>query len=47
MHTLALDPPMRSLRSALWNIRTLGFCWWLKLTWQNARASFKRRPPDP
>lgn len=39
--------PWHSLRSFLFNVRTLGFCWWLRCALWNAFAALRRRPPDP
>ena len=42
-----VEPALRSLRSFLFNVRRLGFCWWLRLALVNALRSLRRRPPDP
>ena len=47
MHTLAPYPPLHSLRSFLFNVRKLGFCWWLRLALVNARNAILRRFKDP
>jgi len=47
MHAMTIKPPLRSFRSFLWNVRTLGFASWLRCTAQNAWAALTRRKRDP
>jgi len=47
MHAMTSKPPLHSLRSFIWNVRKLGFWWWLRCAVVNTWLTLCERFRDP
>lgn len=47
MHAMTIKPPLRSFRSFVWNVRTLGIYWWLRCAIENIWRAITQRFRDP
>jgi len=47
MHAMTSKPPLHSIRSFLWNVRTLGLRSWLRMALQNVWLAIRERFRDP